>query len=68
MDWRRRKPKGDLEAKLVSYCPNPDKLRAGTGTLSGVVTVALETKKGQVKLTLPSDIQAGAGQHLRHRQ
>ncbi len=50
---------GDLTAKLVSNCPNPDKLSAGTATLSGVVTVALETKKGQVKLTLPADIRAG---------
>jgi hypothetical protein len=39
-------------------CPRQGE-RLYSATPTGAVTVALETKKGQVKLTLPADIRAG---------
>ncbi|HEX4946901.1 MAG TPA: hypothetical protein VFZ34_09565 [Blastocatellia bacterium] len=47
----------DLEA---STCSKPSAQRSDVATVSGVVTVALNTDSGQpVKLTLPADMRAG---------
>jgi len=51
--------KDDLEASEVSNCPEAKPQAADLIVLPGVVTVAMETKRGQIKLTLPADMRAG---------
>src|SRR5713226_3752684 len=74
-DWQKElndaeKQLKELAKRIDKLCPPPvaavveKQVVAGTAgessaTLSGVVTVALDTAKGQVKLTVPADIRAG---------
>lgn len=51
--------KENLEASEVSNCPKANLQSADPIALKGVVTVAFETKRGQVKLNLPADMRSG---------
>ncbi len=51
--------KENLEASEVNNCPEVNSQSVDPLALIGVVTVAFETKQGQVKLNLPADMRAG---------